>query len=208
MFDTYVTIVGTVLTVPEWRRTTAGTLMANFRVASHSRRFDKDNGRWVDGDSLRVRVTCWRRLAEGVSSCLMVGDPVIVTGRLFTRDWVTEAGERRVSYEMEANAVGHDLARGRGEFTRHRATTTTSAVEDAEADARFAGQPTEPVRALTEEPILDDAEPVEYEADAILREAGLDPDGGEESTEDPADDGEPEATAGARRRLTRVPQPV
>jgi single-strand DNA-binding protein len=43
MFDTYVTIVGTVLTVPEWRRTTAGTLMANFRVASHSRRFDKDN---------------------------------------------------------------------------------------------------------------------------------------------------------------------
>src|SRR5206468_2953717 len=147
MFDTYVTIVGTVLTMPEWRRTTGtGALVANFKVASHSRRYDKDNGRWVDGDSLRVRVTCWRRLAEGVASSVMVGDPVLVTGRLFTRDWVTEDGQRRVSYEMEATAVGHDLARGRGTFTRNRPTATTSAVEDAEADARVGGQPTQPVR--------------------------------------------------------------
>ena len=62
MFDTNVTIVGTALNTPEWRRTSTGAVVAHFKVASHSRRYDKDNGRWVDGDSLRVRVTCWRRL--------------------------------------------------------------------------------------------------------------------------------------------------
>ena len=53
MFDTYVTIVGNVLTAPEWRRTTqSGTLVANFKVASTARRLDRDSGRWVDGNEL------------------------------------------------------------------------------------------------------------------------------------------------------------
>ena len=146
MFDTYVTVVGTVLTTPEWRRTTTtNTLVANFKVASHSRKFDRDSGRWVDGDSLRVRVNCWRRLAEGVASSVMVGDPVLVTGRMYTRDWLADDGARRVSYELEAVAVGHDLARGRGSFTRNRPNTATSAVEDAESDGRVAGAQTEAV---------------------------------------------------------------
>ena len=73
MFDTYVTIVGNVLTAPEWRRTTqSGTLVANFKVASTARRLDRDSGRWVDGNSLRVRVNCWRRLAEGVAASVAV----------------------------------------------------------------------------------------------------------------------------------------
>jgi site-specific DNA recombinase len=56
MFDTYVTVVGNVLTAPEWRRTTqSGTLVANFKVASTARRLDRDSGRWVDGNSLRVQ---------------------------------------------------------------------------------------------------------------------------------------------------------
>ena len=39
MFDTYVTVVGNVLTAPEWRRTTqSNTLVANFKVASTARR--------------------------------------------------------------------------------------------------------------------------------------------------------------------------
>jgi single-strand DNA-binding protein len=146
MFDTYVTVVGNALTAPEWRRTTGSqALVANFKVASTSRRYDKDSGRWVDGDSLRVRVTCWRRLAEGVASSVMVGDPLVVTGRMYTRDWTTEDGQRRVSYELEAAAVGHDLSRGRAKFLRNRASTATHVVEDDESDTRIGGEPSEPV---------------------------------------------------------------
>ena len=146
MFDTYVTIVGNVLTAPEWRRTTqSNTLVANFKVASTARRLDRDSGRWVDGNSLRVRVNCWRRLAEGVAASVMVGDPVVVCGRLYTRDWTDDAGNHRTLYELEAVAVGHDLSRGRGRFLRNRPSLTTSAVSDAEAEQRVHGEPTEPV---------------------------------------------------------------
>src|SRR5262245_15905477 len=57
MFDTPVTIIGNVLTTPEWRRTnTTGTMLVTFKVASTSRRYDKERGTWIDGASLRVRV--------------------------------------------------------------------------------------------------------------------------------------------------------
>lgn len=169
MFDTYVTIVGNVLTAPEWRRTTqSNTLVANFKVASTARRLDRDSGRWVDGNSLRVRVNCWRKLAEGVAASVMVGDPVIVAGRLYTRDWTDDAGNHRTLYELEAVAVGHDLARGRGRFLRNRPSMATSAVEDAEAARRVHGEATEPVpdahapASLDDRPFDDEFEALEF----------------------------------------------
>ncbi|MBG6100167.1 single-stranded DNA-binding protein [Micromonospora vinacea] len=161
MFDTYVTIVGNVLTTPEWRRTTqSNTLVANFKVASTARRLDRDSGRWVDGNSLRVRVNCWRKLAEGVAASVMVGDPVVVCGRLYTRDWTDDAGNHRTLYELEAVAVGHDLSRGRARFLRNRPSMTTSTVEDTEAESRVHGEPTEPVPA-GQAPVLPDDRPLD-----------------------------------------------
>ncbi len=62
MFETYVTVVGNVLTAPEWRRTeSTKTLVTHFKIASTARRFDRESGQWVDGNHVRVRVTCWRR---------------------------------------------------------------------------------------------------------------------------------------------------
>lgn len=121
MFDTYITVCGNVLAAPTWRRTArTQALVASFRIASTARRYDKEAGAWVDGDSVRLRVNCWRRLAEGVAASVMAGDPVVVAGRLVSRDWTDAAGAHRVSYELEADAVGHDLARGRSAFTRSR----------------------------------------------------------------------------------------
>ncbi|SCF31570.1 single-stranded DNA-binding protein [Micromonospora saelicesensis] len=161
MFDTYVTIVGNVLTTPEWRRTTqSNTLVANFKVASTARRLDRDSGRWVDGNSLRVRVNCWRKLAEGVAASVMVGDPVVVCGRLYTRDWTDDGGNHRTLYELEAVAVGHDLSRGRARFLRNRPSMATSTVEDAEAESRVHGEPTEPVPA-GQAPVLPDDRPLD-----------------------------------------------
>ncbi|MGI5523433.1 single-stranded DNA-binding protein [Micromonospora sp. CA-259024] len=161
MFDTYVTIVGNILTTPEWRRTTqSNTLVANFKVASTARRLDRDSGRWVDGNSLRVRVNCWRKLAEGVAASVMVGDPVVVCGRLYTRDWTDDAGNHRTLYELEAVAVGHDLSRGRARFLRNRPSMTTSTVEDADAESRVHGEPTEPVPA-GQAPVLPEDRPLD-----------------------------------------------
>jgi single-strand DNA-binding protein len=145
MYDTTnITVVGNALNTPEWRRfERTNALVANFKIASTSRRFDKQNNRWIDGDNLRVRVNCWRRLAEGVVASVKVGDPVVVTGRLFTRDWTTEDGQRRSTYELEAVTVGHDLSRGVAAFRRGRINVNTTVVEDAETDRHVKGELTE-----------------------------------------------------------------
>lgn len=153
MFDTHVTVIGTAVTAPEWRRTNQSqTLVANFKVASTARRLDRESGHWVDGNSLRLRVHCWRRLAEGVVASVMVGDPVIVSGRLHTRDWTDDAGSHRTHYELEAVAVGHDLSRGRGRFLRNRpaATTgdTTGTTADPMAEPQLPGAQTELTSAV------------------------------------------------------------
>ena len=146
VFETNLVIVGNVLTAPEWRRIpSTGALVANFRVASTARRFDRENDRWIDGHSVRVRVVAWRRLAENVASSVAVGDPVIVSGRLYTRDWKDENGNPRISYEMEAYAIGHDLARGRSRFYRSKAGQGVALLEDGAADAMVAGLPSLPV---------------------------------------------------------------
>jgi single-strand DNA-binding protein len=145
MHETNLTVVGNALNTPEYRRIErTNALVANFKVASTARRFDKNNNRWTDGDSLRVRVTCWRRLAEGVVASIKVGDPVVVHGRLYTREWSTEDGQRRTAYELEAVSVGHDLARGVGVFRRGRVNLSTTMVEDVENENRINGELTEP----------------------------------------------------------------
>ncbi|MCA1673006.1 MAG: single-stranded DNA-binding protein, partial [Actinobacteria bacterium] len=111
MGETPVTVVGTLVTEMRPRRVGPdGTLVLNFRVASNERRFDKASESWVDGESLYLSVNCWRRLAENAAS-LVKGDPVIVSGKLRTREWTNDQGDRRSVVEMEASAVGPDLAR-------------------------------------------------------------------------------------------------
>ena len=110
MNETHVTVVGRIISEPQLRQTRNDVEVANFRLASNERRFDKESQQWIDGDSLYVDVTCWRRLAFGVHACLAKGDPVVVTGRLYTRGFEVD-GKRRSVTEMEATSVGPDLAR-------------------------------------------------------------------------------------------------
>ena len=54
------TIVGNVVDEPRTRETKNGHTVTNFRVASTSRRFDREQERYVDNSTLYVNVTCWR----------------------------------------------------------------------------------------------------------------------------------------------------
>src|SRR5689334_3773773 len=121
MNETITTIVGNVVDTPGRRKLDSGVSVTSFRVASTARRFDRVTNRWVDGESLFLKVTCWRALAENTAASLVKGDPVVVTGRLYTRLYEV-ADSRRAAYELEATAIGFDLNRGRGKFERISAT--------------------------------------------------------------------------------------
>ncbi|QUH00528.1 single-stranded DNA-binding protein [Saccharopolyspora erythraea] len=112
MFETIVTVVGYVITEPRVRRTPGGNRVTSFRVVSTSRRFDKDSEEWVNGDQVFATVNCWHRLADGVAEEMRKSDPVVLTGRMRTRDYEV-GGQWRSAVEIDANAVGLDLARQR-----------------------------------------------------------------------------------------------
>lgn len=111
MYESHLTVVGTVITDPIKRSTPTGDTVLSFRIASNARRFDRDLGDWVDAGTLYATVSCWRRLVSGVGFSLMKGDPVIVHGIARTNEYVTREGTSRADLELRATAVGPDLAR-------------------------------------------------------------------------------------------------
>jgi single-strand DNA-binding protein len=111
------TIVGNVVDDPRRRETKNGFAVTNFRVASTSRRYDREQERFVDNGTLYVTVTCWRSMAENVDKSIRKGQPVVVTGRYYQREYTVDE-QVRTAYELEATAVGHDLGRGTSQFTR------------------------------------------------------------------------------------------
>lgn len=129
MNETYTTLVGNVVSDIKQRRTMDGVRVVHFRVGTNERRFDRSTGEWVDGEQLFVNVTCWRRVANGVVASLNKGDPVVLTGRLYTRNYEHE-GQRRVSVEVDAQTVGPDLGRCTVELRRNQPASAEAVAQD------------------------------------------------------------------------------
>jgi single-strand DNA-binding protein len=106
--ETPITVVGNVVADPELRFTTSGAPVANFRIASTPRTFDRVTNEWKDGDTLFLSVSVWRQQAENVAESISRGDRVIVVGRLGQRQFEKD-GERKSSYEIQAEDVGPAL---------------------------------------------------------------------------------------------------
>lgn len=134
--DVYVTVAGWVAKKPEIRVTADKTEWTSVRVASTPRRRTAD-GRWTDGKTEWFEVKAWGELAQNVALSVDRGHPVVVTGRLTTDEWQTTEGADRKNLVIHAQAMGHDLARGRTTFVRVRhesgadgaVTDVSSAVE-------------------------------------------------------------------------------
>jgi single-strand DNA-binding protein len=162
MNETVVTMCGNLASDVRSTTTPGGLSFATFRMGSSSRRFDRRNQAWVDADPIYVSVNCWRALAENVSGSLGRGEPVIVTGRLKMRSFTKDDGATREVLEVEATAVGHDLARGTSAFHRRKAETTNddrpenvdstiaAAMADAESLERESGKVVDLERAQSD----------------------------------------------------------
>ncbi len=118
MIEASVTLLGNLVDDPELRCTQSGNFVCSLRLASTSRRFDRTQNRWVDGRTVFITVTCWRHMAENVGASLRKGDRTLVVGRLRQRSFETHEGNRRVVYEVDADAVAVDLARQTAEVRR------------------------------------------------------------------------------------------
>lgn len=96
-----ITIAGRLTSDPEMRHTAQGTPVTTFTLA-----VDRD---FQQGGSEKQTdfITCvaWRQTAEFVSKYFAKGRMAIVSGRLQSRKWETDKGDKRISWEVVADRV-------------------------------------------------------------------------------------------------------
>lgn len=98
-----VMIIGNVGTDPEMRFTPSGSPVTSFRLAT-SRFYTSSEGErkqeteWFD-------VVTWNRLAENCNQFLTKGQRAYVEGRLRTRSWEGQDGQKHSRTEIVANSV-------------------------------------------------------------------------------------------------------
>jgi single-strand DNA-binding protein len=103
----HVTVVGNMTRDPELRYTPSGAAVAKFGLAVN-RSYTNRAGEKVEDTSF-FNVNAWRQLAENVAESLTVGTRVVVSGRLQSRSWETEDGQKRSVVEIEADEIGPSL---------------------------------------------------------------------------------------------------
>lgn len=131
--DTQVTLCGYVAKEPMFKTFDNGTSFAKFRMAFTERRRDRQTGEWSDGATTFLAVKCFRRLAENVAGSLRKGEPVMVSGRMYTHEYTSADGQKRSELQVDASSIGHDLNRGVAIFSRTRKAAGGTALEAAAA---------------------------------------------------------------------------
>ena len=118
-----VTITGNITADPELRALPSGTPVATFTVADTPRHQDPNSGDWKDGETLFQRVTAWNDLATNAAESLHRGDHVTITGRLVSKSYTPEGGDKRTYTEIRADDVAVSLRYATATLTRNARKT-------------------------------------------------------------------------------------
>lgn len=148
MRDLNMTLTGWVAADPNYviTRDGDGIPMCTFRMGQTARYRDRSTGEWTDAKTEWFTVRVFRDAAVSVARSIKKGQPVIVEGRMRTHEWVDNENNKRVTLQIDANAVGHDLSFGISDFTR-------AVVEDSDG-----AQQAEDAPPLDKEPPVADDE--------------------------------------------------
>lgn len=100
-----VMLVGRLTRDPELRYTPGGTAVCTLPLAVSRRYPDREKtGEWKE-EVLYINVVTWQVLAERCGERLKKGSPVLVEGRLQSRSWESQEGQKRSVIEARADRV-------------------------------------------------------------------------------------------------------
>lgn len=114
---------------PELRFAPSGVAVCSMPLTFNSRKQDP-SGTWVDGDSLFIRATAFKELAEHCAETLTKGAEVILTGRVKTEQWENTQGEKRSAPALLLDSIGPSLRYATA--TVNKITRPTSTAADTE----------------------------------------------------------------------------
>jgi single-strand DNA-binding protein len=98
-----VLLIGNLTKDPELRYTPQGTAVVNLRLAVN-RRF-KDRNQELKEEVCFITVVAWDKQAETCNQYLHKGSPVLIEGRLQSRSWEDNAGQKRNVIEVRAERI-------------------------------------------------------------------------------------------------------
>ena len=98
-----VMLIGNIGNDPEMRYTPSGNAVTSFNVATNYR-YTGPNGEPKE-ETEWFKVIAWRKLAEQCNQFLAKGRQVYVEGRLRTRNWEGQDGQKHTSVEVMASRV-------------------------------------------------------------------------------------------------------
>ena len=126
-----VLLMGNLTKDPELRYTPQGTAVVNLRLAVN-RRY-RDRNQEMKEEVCFVTAVVWDKQAESCNQFLHKGSPVFVEGRLQSRSWEDNTGQKRSVLEVRAERVqflGSSPARTTGvEVSRDEHAQETSTEE-------------------------------------------------------------------------------
>ena len=97
-----VVLTGNLTRDPELRSTPSGTSVSTFSIATSWRQKDQQTGEWKDHTDWH-NIVFWR--AENVAPYLVKGTQVYIEGRLQTRTWDDDQGQKHYRTEVVGNSV-------------------------------------------------------------------------------------------------------
>ena len=106
-----ITLTGRLVADPELKFTAKGDAVCNLRVVTSARRLNKQTDKWEDVDTTFWQVAAWRQLGENVAESLTKGDQVVIVGKVKSREWQDNDGNKRTAWEVDAQHVAVDLSR-------------------------------------------------------------------------------------------------
>lgn len=98
-----VLLIGNLTRDPELRYIPSGSAVATFTLAVN-RFYTTPSGEKKEQSSF-IRIVVWGRRAEVCGEYLSKGSPVFVEGRLQSRDWQTQDGQKRNTVEVIADNI-------------------------------------------------------------------------------------------------------
>lgn len=98
-----VLLIGNLTKDPELRYTPQGTAVVNLRLAIN-RRF-KDRNQELKEETCFITAVAWDKQAETCNQYLHKGSPVLIEGRLQSRSWEDNAGQKRNVIEVRAERI-------------------------------------------------------------------------------------------------------
>lgn len=98
-----VLLIGNLTRDPELRYTPQGTAVVTLRLAVNT--MFRDKNRELKQDTCFINVVVWGQMAEVSNQYLSKGRPVLIEGRLISRQWQNSEGKQRSTIEVRASRV-------------------------------------------------------------------------------------------------------